>query len=251
LQRHRQTILLTAPFVAALLGIGPAFSQSPMTDVQNDLMSGPVRTVLAERAMLKRKKGQVTESQRVLAYEWTYRQDGHLIEERLPSSYRTFRYDHEGNRYEARSIHPASFPVNLEDFRHQQSKSPDGSDLFKWVAKYDSLGNRIEETVFSGVREPHSKIFYKYDQKGRRIESAVEVRGSRTRTSTFAYDAAGRITERLQYNVGAQVATERSSDFEFDSHGNWIKCTVSTLPKRHGNVSFEPYMVLYRSIRYI
>ena len=83
---------------------------------------------------------------------------------------------------------------------------------------------------------------------GSKALSKFEVHGLEHRP--LHYDAEGRITERIQYNVGAQVATERSSDFEFDSHGNWIKCTVSMLPKRHGNVSFEPYMVLYRSITY-
>jgi hypothetical protein len=173
--------------------------QQKRNDVQHDGFNGRVRTVLTENAKLSLKKGQLVESRRHFFSKWTYDIEGHLVEERTLGSYRTYRYDGDGNRYEARRIHPGTFPVSLDDFRYQQEKSIDGSSLYRWIAKYDTSGNRIEETVFSGVREPHSKLFYKYDNQGKRVEVSRQVLGATTARVVYVYDAVGRLEEKRQY----------------------------------------------------
>jgi len=220
------------------------------TDVQHDGLKGQVRTVLTETAKLSVKKGQLGESRRSFSSSWTYDREGRLIEERAHGSYRTYRYDGDGTRYEARSIHPTTSALSLDDFRFQQERSYDGSFLYKWTSKYDASGNRIEEGVFSGVREPHSRLFYRYDDKGRRIEVTRQVLGAITFRAIYSYDAMGRLEEKTTYEEGAATPSERANLFEFDSTGNWIKATLSKPRKKSGKISIEPVEVTYRTITY-
>jgi hypothetical protein len=236
---------------ACLVCILAVFAQTrKKTDVQHDGFNGGVRTVLTENAKLSLKQGQLVESSRRFSSKWSYDIEGRLIEERTLGSYRTYRYDQNGNRYEARSIHPGKSPVNLDDFHYQQEKSTDGSSLYRWIAKYDASGNRIEETVFTGVREPHSQLLYRYDNQGRRIEVIRQALGAPIDRVVYVYDAAGRLEEKMQYDDGRTTPSERTHSFEFDSTGNWVKSTISKPRKRSGKVSLEPVEVTYRTITY-
>lgn len=211
-----------------------------------------VRTVLTETAKLKEKVGKVTEFRREFASKWTYDVLGNLVEEQTTGSLRLYRYDNDGSRYEKRALRWMSGgPPTAEDFRYQQGKAADGSGLFKWVSKYDSAGNRIEETVFSGVRESHARFVYKYDDKGRRVEVTYEAQGSPTKRFAYLYDDAGRIREKLEYSGGKDpVARRRSQDFEFDSGGNWVKSKTLVRRKKHGKEYFESAEATYRTITY-
>jgi hypothetical protein len=141
-------------------------------------------------------------------------------------------------------------PPTTQDFRNQQARAADGSSLFKWVSKHDSDGKRIEETIYSGTGEPHSRFNYRYDDKGRRAEITHEAQGSTTRRFTYAYDEAGQIRERLEFNGSDTVASRRQQDFEFDSSGNWVKSTTFAHRKKAGKEYFESAEATYRTITY-
>jgi len=243
-------------FLRALVVIGclsaePVAGQTKSSDVEHDGFKGKVRTVLTESAKLKEKAGKVTESRRGFASKWTYDVLGNLVEEQTTGSLRLYSYDSDGNRYEKRGVRWMSGgPPTALDFRSQQGKAADGSGVFKWVSKYDSAGNRIEETVFSGVRESHARFVYKYDDKGRRVEVTYEAQGSPTKRIAYLYDDAGRIREKLEYGGRDPVAHRRSQDFEFDSGGNWVKSQTLVRRKKDGKEYFESVEVTYRTITY-
>ena len=245
----RQRIAGTV-IVIGLLRLGPAAGQSRKSDVEHDGFKGQVRTILTETAKLSNKGGKLTEGRRRFHSKWAYNSGGTLVEEEIKGSHRLYRYDSDGNRYEKRSSSWMAGPPKTEDFQYQQEKAADGSWLFKWVPKYDSAGNRIEERVFSGTREPHSRFAYKYDDRGRRVETTYEAEGSPTKRFTYSYDEAGRIRERLEYNGSNTVASRRQRGFEFDSSGNWVKSTTFVLRKKGGKEYEEPVEVTHRTITY-
>src|SRR5205809_2309460 len=168
---QRQTRLIVALVAVVFIWMMPVLGQNRTTDVQHDGFKGRVRTVLTETAKLKEKGGKLTESPRVFASKWSYDIQGNLAEEQTSGSLRLYRYSDDGNRYEKRAARWMSGgPPTALDFQSQQGKAADGLGVFKWVSKYDSAGNRIEETVFSGVRESHARFVYKYDDRGKRVE---------------------------------------------------------------------------------
>jgi hypothetical protein len=236
--------------VIGVLCFGPANGQSRKSNVEHDGFKGWVRTVLTETAKLSNKSGKLTEGRRTFHSKWSYDSGGTLVEEEIRGSHRLYRYDSDGNRYEKRSSKGMAGPPNTEDFRYQQEKAPDGSLLFKWVSKLSSDGNRIEETVSSGTREPHSRFIYRYDDKGRRAEVTQEAQGSATKRFTYAYNEAGQIREKLEFNASDTVAKRRQQDFEVDSSGNWVKSTTFALCKKAGKEYFEAAEVTYRTITY-
>lgn len=244
-----------AQFLRALVVIGflcaePVAGQTRRSDVEHDGFKGRVRTVLTETAKLSNKSGKLTEGRRKFQSKWSYDSGGTLVEEEIKGSHRLYRYDSDGNRYEKRSSSWMAGPPNTEDFRYQQEKAADGSWLFKWVSKHDSDGNRIEETVFSGVRESHARFVYTYDDKGRRVEVTYEAQGSPAKRFVYLYDDAGRIREKLEYSGRDPVARRRSQDFEFDSGGNWVKSKTLVRRKKDGKEYFESAEVTYRTITY-
>jgi YD repeat-containing protein len=243
-------------FLRVLVGIvvicaEPVAGQTRKLDVEHDGFKGKVRTVLTETAKLKEKKGKVAESHRGFASIWRYDVQGNLVEEQTTGSLRQYRYDNGGNRYEKRASRGMSGgPPTAADFKFQQGKAADGSRLFKWVSKYDSAGNRIEETVFSGVREYHARFVYKYDDKGRRVDVTYEAQGSPTKRFVYSYDDTGRLRQKLEYQGKEPAPLRRSQDFEFDSAGNWVKSTTQVRRKRGGKDYFESAEVVYRTITY-
>jgi hypothetical protein len=242
-------------FFRAVVALGflagvPVAGQTKRSDVEHDGFKGRVRTVLVESAKLSNKNGKLTEGRRKFHSKWSYDSRGVLVEEEIKGSRRLYRYDTDGNRYEKRSSSWMAGPPSTEDFRNQQDRAADGSWLFKWVCKHDSDGNRIEETIYSGAREPHSRFSYRYDDKGRRAEVSHEAQGSTTKRFTYAYNEAGQIRERLEFSGSDTVAGRRQQDFEFDSSGNWVKSTTFASRKKAGKKQFEPVEVSYRTITY-
>jgi len=173
-----------------------------------------------------------------------------LVEDEGKESHSIYRYDSDGDRYEKRSRGRLAGSPTTEDFRNRQEKAADGSWLFKWVAKYDSAANRIEETIFNGGGERRSRFVYKYDNAGRRVGVTYESHGASAKRFTYAYDDAGRIRQRLEFKGGDASVSTRQQDFEFDSTGNWVKSTTFVRRRKNGKESFEPEEVTYRTIRY-
>ena len=154
------------------------------------------------------------------------------------------------NRYEKRSRGRLEGPPTTQDFSSRQEKAADGSRLFKWVPKYDSAGNRIEETIFTGAAERWARFVYKYDDAGRRVGVTYEPHGSSAERFTYAYDDTGRIQEKLEYKDRDALASRRQQDFEFDSTGNWKKSTTFVHRKKGGKEYFEADEVIYRTTTY-
>lgn len=236
--------------VISTLRAGAAICQVRTSDVEHDGLRGKVRTVLMETAKLKERGGKTTESQREFVSKWTYERAGRLAEEHIGQSQRVYRYDSDGNRYERRAARWMSTPPAAVDFQNQRGRATDGSGLFKWVSRYDSAGHRIEEAVFSAVNELHARFVYKYDDTGRRIEVTYQAQGLQAKRITYAYDDLGKMKEKLEYKDSESSPSKRSQDFQFDSAGNWVKCTTMQLRKKDGKKDFEPVEVQYRTITY-
>lgn len=215
--------------------LGLAANQIRKSDVEHDGFKGRVRTVLIESAKLSKKGGNQTERRREFISKWTYDTAGRLVEEEMRNSHRLYRYVN-GNRYEKRSSLLIGAPPTADDF--------------EWVARYDAAGNRIEEAIFSGPRQRHSRFIYTYDDSGRRVSVTYDARDSPTKRFTYSYDETGHLRERLEYKEREGVASRRQQDFVFDSTGNWIKSTTSVLRKKAGKQYFEPVEVSYRTITY-
>lgn len=227
-----------------------ALCQTRKSDAQHDGFVEKVRTVVTEISKLKQKGAKMSERQRDFVSKWTYDKAGNLVEEQIGQTYRAYHHDGDGNRYERRTSRSMSAPPTAAEYQIQSAASPGRSGILKWVARYDSGGNRFEEDVLSAGYQLHAKFLYRYDDKHRRIEVIYEAQGLGAKRFNYVYDASGRIQEKLEYRGKETSPIRRSQDFQFDSEGNWIKCTTLELRKKGGKKEFVPVETQYRTITY-
>jgi YD repeat-containing protein len=121
---------------------------------------------------------------------------------------------------------------------------------FKYEYKYDDKGRLSEEVRYGNngglwMRERHNY------SGGQKETLAYDAEGKLTRKNVATLDARGNAAERAIYDIKTDKVSERYSySYEFDTHGNWTKLTMSKLEATGGEPRYEPYSVFYRTITY-
>lgn len=102
----------------------------------------------------------------------------------------------------------------------------DGLILFKWEHKFDEQGRRIESAI--------------YGQYG-----MLRLREVLTRNDK------GLVVESTKYSSESPAEVSRTSmSYEYDDVGNWIICTHSKLITENGKSFFQPVKKVYRTLTY-
>ncbi|MDQ3755011.1 MAG: RHS repeat protein [Acidobacteriota bacterium] len=139
--------------------------------------------------------------------------------------------------------------------------SQDGALVSRVEIKRDERGNPLEEIHYTGDVTPFSscateetatlteeqraelaaeiaRLFapdtamskheHRYDERGRLVESKMEMMGMIAFRQTFAYDEAGNKIEESSFDEDGKLSSKALFTREFDEHGNWTKEIVST-----------------------
>jgi hypothetical protein len=120
---------------------------------------------------------------------------------------------------------------------------------------FDERGNVTEIAVYYG-RGVQGELFvtyrYAYDAAGRKIEEDwYDSDGKRFAVIRFTRDGKGNITrEESNFNDRPPPNAVRTYEYEFDSHGNWIKRIEAANDLDNGQPEIEPYGTSFRTITY-
>ncbi len=246
---------------------------SRKTDREHEGLKGQVKEIRVETAKLSNKSGKLEEGKRTLRQIMTYDESGNWTEEYSNSvaPYRRYTYDSQGNRFEKRSRWRISQPPTSHDFKNQISNpiDRDSSDfqlpdrsldqiaesglfhISKILFKHDERGNRIEESRYVSQFELLGKTVFTYDEKGNRTEAKrYTPRNLLYDRFVYTYDNDGNVIELSRYGRNSSISSKESYSYEFDSTGNWIKRIASIWVTKDGKSFFEPSVVTYRKIAY-
>jgi antitoxin component YwqK of YwqJK toxin-antitoxin module len=171
-------------FLALLAPVTTAQSKS---DWQRDNLVGSVRSMQVEFAEANAVDGKLVEIKRWPHQRVTYNERGHEVErvnfnqDGTEQDRSVIRYDSEGRI------------IGYGDAK---------KDRYHSTIEYDSKGNRIEARMYEGDVIQTREV-YTYDDKGRKIEqSRFADGGAYHERLTYAYNAAGQLTEMAAYYSG-------------------------------------------------
>jgi hypothetical protein len=120
---------------------------------------------------------------------------------------------------------------------------------------FDERGNLSEVAIHYG-RGVRGELFathrYAYDAAGRKIgEDWYDSDGKRFAIIRFTRDGKGNITrEESNFNDRPPPNAVRIYEYEFDSHGNWIKRIEAGNDPDNGQLEIVPYGTSFRTITY-
>lgn len=128
---------------------------------------------------------------------------------------------------------------------------PDPRYSNKFVFQYDEQKRLIEKTWFLSNGEVTVRDVYKY--RGNPVNEVeglgYSADGSLNRRYVSLRDEKGNEIERTDFDTkNGSIFTRSKYTYEFDSHGNWIKRTISEA--KGGGWDYKPAYVDYRTITY-
>jgi hypothetical protein len=143
--------------------------------------------------------------------------------------------------------------------------------------KYDEAGNEIEDIVTDLEGRVIKKVLQAFDSRGNRTELAYHF-PNRTRDFKWVkrFDDRGNEVEHIQYGDGGVIEfkevrayNERRhlieyalyksdgsldwktiTEYEYDSHGNWVKSTTYDVITKEGKPFFKPNRIDHQTITY-
>ncbi len=95
---------------------------------------------------------------------------------------------------------------------------------------------------------PLLKQVYKYDERGRLIESAMMFADTLADKRDFVYDAAGHKVEEAYYDEDGSLRSTAIFTREYDAHGNWTKELVSSASTWDAEFNTSVPSVVHRRI---
>jgi len=245
----------TAALFLCLLFVSPLDStpaikktKPPKSDREWRNLLGPIQTIRYEWCDLSdepNKFGKYKELEREYVETLTFDVAGKIVKEDPPpevcgtsvmiefSQRHNRRYDENGNEIE-------DIVTDLE-----------GRVIHKVVQAFDSVGNRIEEAYYCPDDTLGFKWLRKFDDSGNEIETMRYGRGGVFEfKASRAYNERGQCTEYTRYKPDGSLDEMLRIEYEYDSHGNWVKSTQYQLVTKVGNPFFKPRRIDYRTITY-
>ncbi len=216
-----------ANLLALLALMAPAATPQSVSDWQHDNLVGSVRSVQTEFAEADMVNGKLVEIKRWPHQQVTYDQKGQEVErvnfnqDGTEQDRSVIRYDSDGRI------------IGYGDAK---------KDRYHSTIEYDSKGNRIEVRMYEGDAVQMQEL-YTYDDNGRKIEqSRFADGGAYQERITYAYNAAGQLTEmaayysgRLRekhlkiYNEAGNLVKEAYVNYEFPGQNSTVEYSYDKL----------------------
>lgn len=259
---------LMTPLVFAVTDPGMGLSSAILFEVK-----GPVKSVVSERASVSRKYFiRAVEGVRIKTHEVEYDRYGKVVED---SSYGHYNY----SPYLARKdtyIYGSDGRITGKD-----QYSPDDSLDLRWTYTLDE-DDSILQTMFDSNGTIKSKWLWKYDDRGRLIESvclkpdteflsfkySCEYSKDGHVIQVLGYSADDDLVEKHVYEYNSEGYVERKVEgyynyksnswsneeylykYEYDSYGNWVKRSRRQPTKLLFFRYFVTDLVYYKMIEY-
>ena len=230
-------------------------SQRAGTDASDDGMHGPVKSVLEES--------------QDLSGTWsvqTRKHDSFVEYNEKGNRLRREGYDYKGNLYDitvygyvdgarvstsktiTKEYNPP--PMAVAATPGNAAKKSDPRYQTRYEFKYDEQKRLIEHRLLHSNRELFLRYVYNY--KDNQLEELVYSEdGALNQRYLFTLDPKGNEIDRTSFDVRDNLPSATYSyTYEFDSHGNWTKRTVSKQVTGDGQRQMEPQSVDFRTITY-
>ena len=209
--------------LAILALLAPVTPAQSMSDWQRDNLVGSVRSLQVEFAEANAVDGKLVEIKRWPHQRVIYNERGQEVErvnfnqDGTEQDRSVIRYDSEGRI------------IGYGDAK---------KDRYHSTIEYDSKGNRIEARMYEGDVIQTREV-YTYDDKGRKIEqSRFADGGAYHERLTYAYNAAGQLTEMAAYYSGTLKEKHLKT---YNGSGNLVKeASVDyALPGQNSTVEYS------------
>jgi hypothetical protein len=221
--------------ITVILVLGLLFVQTPSASKKSERVCygflGPVKKAIEEWSPISGYPN-LSPNDRCRARSQIYDKDGKLIQNSYFSgscgsdeNRDHYTYDQDGNR-----------TTSFEFIRGENSPPPPPPPMAppgqavkgppKTTFKYDAQGMIAERANFRANGEPTYKTTYKYDEKGRLQEMQVIHSNAPRYRWTSKYDGEKRFPESedsFDADSDKSKYTVTYTDYEFNSHGDWIK----------------------------
>jgi hypothetical protein len=235
-------------FLLALLSafISVGSTAQVVTDRQAEGLTGNVKTLVSEGAVLEGKPGKWKELRRVRDSTTVWDKEGYEIERVIGASDKPFMKlvaSHDAKqkiRIEKRYdlyLNDSSRPRGVvHDAQGKPMQSPlppaktqEPSVVIKEILyKYDDDGNLSEKLIYEmqqGKKKFYVRRVYLWDADGKpKEEQWYDESGKPTRKFVYKYDLQGNEIEHIIIEGKNKIISRTTySEYQFDSQGNWIR----------------------------
>lgn len=169
--------------------------------------------------------------------------NGKLVESKVykldGSIKNTIRYEHDKNQQLIKEhtfmangdlLYTKTFIYNeMDKISRIQMVNSEHKILAEWILTYDQDGKKIEEDQYFPDRseKPVIRSIFKYDENGNKIQEHMYNPEDRLIVRWLSkYDGENRLIEENYYYSDGSLNSKENYEYEYDSHGNWIKQIV-------------------------
>ena len=224
-------------------------------DREHNGVIGQVRSIRQEWSFISREGDKLVEGKRALRESTTYDHEGRLIQQ---TSYidgkviskAVYTYDAEGGRTKILQDKPLPVPDRNQSDSTRSVADPIRTRQFREVFKYDSNGDRTEETLFGPDGKVASRTAFKYDPERKTVEITEYHQNDAIKSRCV--ETLGEKRERVSrvcYDASSAPTTRQTWIYDFDAHGNWTR-SLSTVRGSGITPETESKLVVYRTITY-
>jgi hypothetical protein len=251
MKRYPALVLQLAIILLLLLSLSVVVcAQKQKSDRESDRLRGHVKTVQTETAKLSTVDGKLIEGKRETRSVVNYDEAGNLTkveryEDGTPLETDTYFFLDGDRVYKREVLRQSSKSINGGTATLKPDAKPDPRFTVKLKYKFDTQGNRIEETIITNRDEATARHVYKYDAQGALVADTVYLQVGVNNTSTYKVDDKGNVIEMSR---GPDIKIFYTYT-EFDEKGNWTKRTVKLVSTLHGKTS-ESSTAYFRTITY-
>ena len=178
------------------------------------------------------KTGEVTRS------TYKYDEQGNEIEAKLYNKYGslssrfTWTYDEQGNKIEDNKYTPGNELFEASRIRYTYRYNEKGNQIEtnyferdglegRWKKKYDEQGNLIESIRYNSDGSLWFRATYRYNEKGKKIETNSFGHPSAKPRSTHKYNEQGNLIEENNYNRDGSLDSRHT--YRYDEQNNQIE----------------------------
>lgn len=236
-------------------------------------LKGPVRKITEETVNLSEAQGKWIEAEKgsvtIIVFDRAGNLQEHITYSPNPNSGKleqldrsVYSYDAEGRRTKKEfsdvpiAILPGQGPISKKEMPPPRVRTRDGATLQTEVDKFDASGDLVETITYNGTAEGamFKRETYNYKAQTRtREKSTYDFRNQLIEKTINKFDEQGNLVESLFFDLvtkGMLDTKTRSSDYQFDAKGNWIKMTaLSSDINNNDPAKIEKY-IIKRKITY-